>query len=289
MKESYLNYHFENLLPETKWLFVTPSLESHMLQIQVQEVGHLIYNNRSFTDRGPLQSYQIIMSYRSTQGKYQINGSEYPHMKEKEIAFIDCTKGYRVDTYGESDCLFVHFWGDNIAYYYNLFTQKNGGDPVVHAYSQLINDNLNQLLRLYSKPNDLQADTLAEMLIMEMVIEFVKMVTPARHSGYSEYTQKAIDLIRENYMEHISLDTLAQQVHVSKYYFSHLFKEETGLTPANYLQQVRLSKAKELLRATTLSQDEICSKVGLYNSSYLSRLFRTHEKVTPDQYRRSWK
>ena len=52
MKESFLEYHYSYLRPETEWLFVTPSLDSRDLNIQVQELGHFIYDGESYTLRG---------------------------------------------------------------------------------------------------------------------------------------------------------------------------------------------------------------------------------------------
>ena len=60
------------------------------------------------------------------------------------------------------------------------------------------------------------------------------------------------------------------------------------MTPANYLQQYRISKAKELLRTTDMNREMICAQIGLYNCSHLGRLFRSYEGCTPDQYRKMW-
>lgn len=289
VKESFLNYHFDHLEPKSEWLFVTPSLESHDLRIQVQELGHFFYDGMAFTERGPLESYQISICFNSTDGYYTLPNGKWQQQQAMEVSFLDCTGGYRVESNGVHNDLFVHFWGEDIAYYYKLFFAQNGGDPVVHSWNQSICDNLNRLMLLYRRPNDLNADILAEMLVMQMITELIRMVTPNLQNCYSEYVQRAIDIISDAYVDRLSLDDLASQVHISKFYLSHIFKTETGLSPASYLQQFRLNKAKELLRSTDLSQEEICSRVGFYNCSYLSRLFRLYENQTPDQYRKKWR
>ena len=63
MKESYLNYHYDELKPETDWLFVVPSPNSQDLQCQIQEVGHMIWGGRHFTSRGPLESYPVSYTH----------------------------------------------------------------------------------------------------------------------------------------------------------------------------------------------------------------------------------
>lgn len=289
MRESYLDYHYSFLSPQSEWLFVTPSVESQELGLNVQELGHFIFEGQHHTERGPLQSYQIALSYVPTKGSIRCGGGVYSYLAANEIMFLSCTEGYRVDTYGHGDSIFVHFWSEQVRYYYELFLRLNGNSPVLHAYSQVVHTNIFRLLSMYRHPNNLYTDIYAQMLVMEMVLEIIKLVTPSAHGDYSEHVRRTIDLISERYAENLTLDLLAGEVHVSKYYLSHSFKRETGLTPVSYLQQFRIGKAKELLRTTDMSQEAICDKVGLYNSSYLSKLFRAYENQTPDQYRRKWK
>lgn len=289
MLESYLDYHYSFLSPESEWLFVTPSMESQNLNLTVQEIGHFYFDGQHHTERGPLKSYQISLSYVPTQGSVRYRGAEFPYLAANEILFLSCTEGYRIDTYGHGDAVFVHFWSEQVSYYYEMFLRMNDSSPVLRAYSQLVHTNIFRLLSMYRHPNNLYTDIYAEALIMEMVLEIVKLVTPSSHSDYSDHVRKTIELISERYAENLTLDFLSGEAHVSKYYLSHSFKRETGLTPVSYLQQYRIGKAKELLRTTDMSQEAICDKVGLYNSSYLSKLFRAYENQTPDQYRRKWR
>ena len=68
MLESYLDYHYSYLHPESEWLFITPSIQSQDLNMNVQELGHFIFDGQHHTERGPLQSYQIALNYVPTQG-----------------------------------------------------------------------------------------------------------------------------------------------------------------------------------------------------------------------------
>lgn len=288
MKETFLDYHYSHLFPETEWLFVTPNLDSHDLQIQVQEVGRMIYDQGHYTRRGPLESYQISCQLTDTKGTMLIEGREFAFPLEGEMLFLDCTKGYYMETEGYGDSFFVHFWSPAVAYYCDLFKSMNGGSPVLRGNNELIRKNLVKLIEIYRHPNTREDDIRAEMLIMEMIVGMIKMVTPKNRHLYSEYVERALKVIQDHYTDNINLDMLAEKVHVSKYYLSHIFKKEVGVTPANYIQKFRVSKAKELLVTTNLSQESICDKVGLYNGSYMSKLFRTYEGMTPDQYRKKW-
>lgn len=288
MKETYLDYHYDYIAPETEWLFVTPSLDSRDLQLQVQEVGHMIQTGNHYTHRGPLESYQIGFAMGDTSGTLRFRGKRFPFLRKSEVLFLDCTRGYSIETQGDGDTFFVHFWSPAVAYYSNLFLKQNDGCPILRQRSQVVQTNIRKLLEIYHHPNTREDDLSAEMLIMEMVTDVLKLTIPENRHIYSEYVERAIKVIHECYASDINLDMLAERVFLSKYYLSHIFKKEVGVTPASYIQRYRIGKAKELLVTTRLSQEEICDRVGLYSGSYLSKLFRTYEGLTPDQYRKKW-
>ncbi len=80
---------------------------------------------------------------------------------------------------------------------------------------------------------------------------------------------------------------LAGLVNLSASRFRHLFKEETGTTPAHYLKELRLRKAEVLLRTTFLSVKEIVSGVGLGSGSHFVREFKKMYGLSPTAYRRA--
>ena len=96
---------------------------------------------------------------------------------------------------------------------------------------------------------------------------------------------RAKEYIMHNYKKDISLDDVSREVDISPYYFSKLFKEATGDTFIEYLTNIRIDKAKELLDNTDLSMKEICSQVGYQNPNYFSRIFKKNVGVTPTEYK----
>ena len=83
----------------------------------------------------------------------------------------------------------------------------------------------------------------------------------------------------------ITLDEVSRQVNVSPYYFSKLFKEETGENFIDYLTSMRMDKAKELLMKTDKSMKEICGQVGYQDPNYFSRAFKKNVGITPTEYK----
>lgn len=84
-----------------------------------------------------------------------------------------------------------------------------------------------------------------------------------------------------------STTTLANLVSLSPSRFRHLFKQETGASPAQYLKDFRLRKAELLLRTTFLSVKQILQRVGLGSNSHFVHDFRKIHGMTPTTYRRA--
>ena len=97
--------------------------------------------------------------------------------------------------------------------------------------------------------------------------------------------EKAKSYIRDSYRKDISLDEVSREVDISPYYFSKLFKQETGGNFIEYLTEVRLRNARELLKDSQLSIKEICGESGYSDPNYFSRIFKKYEGVTPSEFR----
>jgi two-component system, response regulator YesN len=100
-----------------------------------------------------------------------------------------------------------------------------------------------------------------------------------------EILVKAKDFMRKNYKRDITLEEVAEQVKVSSFYFSKLFKAETGMNYMDYLTYLRLEKAKEMLMEGVESIKTIGYEVGYNDPNYFSRVFKKVEGVTPSEYK----
>ena len=79
--------------------------------------------------------------------------------------------------------------------------------------------------------------------------------------------------------------TLGRLVHLSASRFRHLFKQETGTTPGQYLRELRFRKAELMLRTTFLSMKEIAERVGTISLSHFMKDFKKRHGMTPREYR----
>ena len=98
--------------------------------------------------------------------------------------------------------------------------------------------------------------------------------------------KEAKEYIREHYSNpELSVEMLCRHLHMSPAYFSTVFKKETGQTYVNYLTEVRLGKAVELLNETDDKTYMIAQKVGYQEQNYFSYVFKKRYGVSPTKYR----
>ncbi|WAA09283.1 response regulator [Fervidibacillus albus] len=95
------------------------------------------------------------------------------------------------------------------------------------------------------------------------------------------YVERAKNYIQNRYNEPISLEEVAEYVQLSTPYFAKMFKEETGKTFIDYLTELRMMKAKELLLKNELTFKEISYQVGYRDPNYFSRVFKKYFKRSP--------
>ncbi|MCR4924340.1 MAG: response regulator [Lachnospiraceae bacterium] len=141
-----------------------------------------------------------------------------------------------------------------------------------------------------------RSNYLPEIMALENADElkswFVTKIAAAAHNVRNNREEKSTDIIKtaksyinENFASDISLDDVSRVVNISPYYFSKIFKEESGFNFIEYLTNIRIEKAKELLKESDYSMKEICSKCGYTDPNYFSRSFKKNVGVTPTEYK----
>lgn len=111
-------------------------------------------------------------------------------------------------------------------------------------------------------------------------------LTPAvgrRSSRECAIVKRYID---NNYKENITLDSLAEMTHVSKYYLVHSFHRENGISPITYLIKRRIRESKYLLENTDYTLSQIAQMLGFSSQSYFSQSFKREEMISPKEYRK---
>jgi YesN/AraC family two-component response regulator len=118
--------------------------------------------------------------------------------------------------------------------------------------------------------------------ICDLVVENVNKVNMTK----SEFNiKKVIEYIVENYNKDISLNDVAEYSNLSSGYVCKIFKDHIGKNYTYYLNDIRIEKAKELLKETKLTVKEVGFRVGFNNIQTFMRTFKKHEGITPGQFR----
>jgi AraC family transcriptional regulator, melibiose operon regulatory protein len=129
---------------------------------------------------------------------------------------------------------------------------------------------------------------MTDVLFAELLIQLARLVSKSQMGGLLQkdiYVQNAITYIHHHYDCNIRIEDVAKAVSVHPAYLHRIFKRETGQTVGQYLTNLRIDKAKQLLSRTDIPVTEIGDSIGLNSSQYFSTLFRKHTGRTPRAYR----
>ena len=238
-------------------IIYTPSTFARTSLLHLQEVGSLQAVHPHISQREDLVSF-LCFIVLSGEGELSYEEQTY-QLGQGDCVFIDCRKAYSHST---SDNLWslqwCHFYAPSLPAVYEKYKER-GGRPVFH-------------------PADIKPFT-------TLLSWHPESATVSRKRMELAAVKEYLD---EHYTEKLTLDDLAEKFFINKFYLSKIFKESYGTTVNNYLISKRITRAKQLLRFTDMTVDEIGAAVGMADANYFSRMFRKVEGISPREYRKQW-
>ncbi len=123
--------------------------------------------------------------------------------------------------------------------------------------------------------------------LSNIMVRFTKSVFTFVDVKHTDVIFKAVDYIKRNYQNKISLDEVASKVFLSPSYFSKIFKDEMNCNFNIYLNRVRIEKSKMLLLSDKVNLTNISAEVGFEDQSYFSKVFKKVTGVPPGKFRES--
>jgi YesN/AraC family two-component response regulator len=121
--------------------------------------------------------------------------------------------------------------------------------------------------------------------INDVTKRFCNCVFKFKQAKHTDSIYKAIQKIKENYMNKIKLEDVAKSVHFTKTYFSRIFKEEVGITFNRYLNNTRVNASKQLLKEKDISLSDVAAMAGFYDQSHFTKTFKDITGISPKQFR----
>lgn len=277
------------IAPESRWRTTTPTSYTMGLPFYLLEWGHFIAYSEYYTERK--NSNRFLLFYTiSGKGKLRYNGEEYT-LTADHIAIIQCNASHRYETCSEEpwDFYWFHYNGTASHIYYNLYNANGlyfhkiepGGEDA---------DLIKTITRLSTK-YDLDRDLRVSEWITGLMTRFILEKRRNIFQDSKKTTEKlnnAITYMSEHLTEKITVADIAHSVFLSTYHFVRSFKKQTGLTPYEYLINLRINRAKDFLVSTDDPLDIVAVNSGFTDSKNLIYNFKRIVHLTPNEYRKSF-
>lgn len=280
---------YGNLVNSNRIIY-TPSAFAKDSLLHLQEIGQTEAQKPHTSSRENLLSYLFFIVLEGS-GKLTYNGQEYA-LSKGDCVFLDCRKPY---AHRSSENLWtlkwVHFYGPNMHNIYEKYLQRGGLSHFTSSRSEEYHKLLQELFTIAASDSHVKDMQINEKLSALLTLLMQDSWNPDKKSPQfsgKRNLREIKDYIDLHYNQKISLDDLAQQFFINKFYLTRLFKEQFGISINHYLLQVRTTQAKRLLRFSNLSIEQIGQECGMNDANYFSRMFKKVEGITPGEYRRRW-
>ncbi len=268
----------------------------HIDNIIKQEIAesmlHVTHGGYFTSDNCPREKKKsegdyLFMIITKGQGIVKYNGTLHT-VHKGQCVFLDCTLPHHYLPVPENpwEVTWANFNGPGADYYYNTFI-KHKENIFVPQNFEIIRILLTKLVDTNLKRTE-ATDLLNAKLLTDLMTSVI-----LNSNTYDDYTNKfkrKLFTVREyldnNFTKPINLDELAEEFYISKFYLTREFKKTFGATIIQYVLNKRIEYAKELLKYTNRSIEEISDACGFNDQSYFARQFKKAENTTCLAYRK---
>ena len=274
---------------DSKRLIHTPSSKTKELFFYIQEIGYFKAMKPYYTEREHLPSYLIKFTLNG-QGLLNYAGQEYL-IQRGDVFFIDCQKYQHYQTISDEawEMDWIHLYGATAEALYQEFMKDNQPvfhttmapeeNPIHHLIQKMIREQEQANARSDFNHSVAIHELLNEVIIQKYELDFTLEDIPKHVIQMKEYIDQQVH-------HSLSLDELEQKFLLNKYQLLKDFSKYVGIPPIDYLITQKISYAKDLLRYTDLSIQQISLEIGIDNFAYFSRLFKNKTGMTATFYRK---
>lgn len=257
----------------------TPSQRAKDLLFYPTWCGHYFCTDNYYMKR---DSYPPLLIVYIRRGRFRVEyRGEFRVAEAGDVLLIDCVEPHYYHAEDGLEFVYMHFDGSNSHELCRSITDQQ--DWLIRCENNtLIGNLLYDMVQFYNS-NSVETDMQSSARIYRI---FDLLLAPsAQEMSADDPIEQAIQYIRTNIGKAISVEDLASSVCLSTSYFAHMFKRRTGFSPADYVINSRIERAKVLLVRTQKPIGEIAEEVGYATSGSLINLFVKKVDSSPKQYR----
>lgn len=261
------------------------------IPLEINSCGtyRLLTRNRMETcrPRGRVD-YQLIY-VASGRGYFYFNNSPEPSIVEAgNMVLYHPDEFQKYEYYGKDHAgiYWIHFTGNAIEETFLKYGLDSGRNVLPSGMSSFYSQTFEQIILELQLQKEFYEES-AALLFSHIIMTAGRHQRELAHSRFVPLreVEEVMIYFREHYHEAINIESFVEERGYGVRSFFRNFKKYTGLTPLQYLLEVRLLNAMKLLETTNFQINEISRLVGYDNALYFSRLFHKHMGVSPKEYR----
>lgn len=269
----------------------TPGKFAKQNLLYVQEVGRLKSLKPHRCVRDNLESYLFLVVLEG-KGSLDIEGQHY-EIKAGDCALIDCVRHYEhiSDELDAWKLAWVHFNGFTAKGYYELF-MKHNGDKNIFTVSETKqwNTAIGELMER-QKDKKLQAELECGELLLSLLNQIIDNVSNASIIEGEREQQIANELreqLNEQYADKDILNALVEYFKEDINVLEDIFFRRFGIGIEEYISNRRFNAAKEMLRFSIKSVEDVAEESGIGDTTVMQNMFRENEGMSAEGYRMKW-
>lgn len=220
-------------------------------------------------------------------GKFSYDSSQFILLPPETSIDID------IDSYAKSLVFelkseLLKYVSDRVNFDFNVdYNSFNQDKFLLGSLTPVLRESINKILNIILNP-DKNLTFLLDLYAQELVYELMQIrgAIQILSFEFQNPVNKAIKYMHDNWSEPVSLKKISAELNMSESSFSQCFKRAMGITPKEYLTDIKLSKAKDMINHASVS--EVAYDLGYDNISHFISLFKNKYGLTPKQYKKKF-
>lgn len=275
------------VLSPSEYFFFSPSEDFLRYNYGVVNCGHF-YCQSGYEKIRQGNAFPLFLSIEA--GQFHLEYEDHSYCGHSgDIILIDCSRPHRYYVTDSCEFYYFHFTEKNSDQVTTALIEKNQGPVFKLAHPSILHKPMRQMILRLSydaSVTDVDLSCMAYQCLCTLHATGDAFTTETRKSD--RLVNQIALYIREHLDQTFTLKDLADCVNLSPYYFSHLFKKETGISPIEYVAVTKINYAKNILKTTQSSVSMIAEILGYSSDASFINAFKKRTGISPARFRREF-